>query len=412
MLDPENGLIRMRLRLSPVKQRQMVVDPSHPSGAASRPVVPPRLNGASTLAAILCSAAASIGIVFALTGFPFTSDYSRAQSFGIWPDVLHERAIAVESLSGDPHRPITDIMADYGYPAMVGGPSPRTPAAVLFQLPLLLISQSALMPAVTWSIVGLVIASLWLTANISEVSWRRLAWLVPLLLISYPVVTSISYGSMTVMVTVALVLLAWAFRDRPWSSVPLGLAAAIRLWPMLIIVGFWISGRRRAAYVALAVLVSANLLGLLLPGVTLEGSVAALVHGGAAWVQHPQNASAAVLFEVFGMPAIAATVAVSLIAVVLALRNPAQAIPICLVAALVASPLSWPTYMLTALPLLIIWWRTGGRIPVAVLAAPLLLWMYTPTGSKGYIDLAVLVALLAYASFTTGLWKDELCTAT
>jgi hypothetical protein len=371
-----------------------------------------QLGSRSTLIAILVTTVVAIAVVYLLTGFPNNTDYSRLHSFDIWPDVLHERAIALESLIGDPHRPVSEIMAEHGFPEMVGGPSPRTPAAVLFQAPLLLIPEAILMPVVTLSVVGLTLFALWLTSVITGVDWRRLVWVAPLLLISYPVVTSISYGSISVMVTVVLILTAWAFRDRTWSGVPLGLAAAIRLWPALIIVGFWIAGRRRAAYLALAVLVMANVAGLLLPGVTVEGSLASLIQGGGDWMHHTQNSSMALVFDWFGLPAMAATGAVSLLGLLMAVRNPDHAIPICLVTALLASPLSWPTYMLAALPVVIVWWRSGGRIPVAVLSAPLIVWMYTPNGSKGYIGLAILVSLLAFASFSKAQWKADVCTAT
>ncbi len=337
-----------------------------------------------------------------LTGFPLVSDYSKLQGFGIWPDVLHERATAWEALNGDPYRPMSEIMPEHGYPEITGGLSPRTPAAFLLQVPLLLIPATILMPVVSLLIAGLVVGILALTRRISGVRWDVLAWAGPLVFVSYPVVTGVSYGSVSVVVTVVLVLLAWAFHDKDWAGIPLGLAAAMRLWPGLVIVGFWLSGRRKAALIALAVFLGVNALGLLLPGVTMEGSLQALTQGGGDWLAHNQNASLALVLSRFDIPVVVATAIVSAIGLMLAVRNPSQAIGICLITALIASPLSWPTYMLAALPVLVSWWRAGGRLYVAILSTPLVLWIGTPTEWKGAIALVVLAVLLGYSALAQG----------
>jgi hypothetical protein len=164
-------------------------------------------------------------------------------------------------------------------------------------------------------------------------------------------------------------------------------------------VGFWIAGRRRAAYIATAVFVVVNAVGLLLPGVTLEGSLHALTQGGGAWIDHNQNASLALILSRFDVPVVVSTLVASVVGVTLAIRNPRQAIAICAITALIASPLTWPAYLLVALPILVSWWRAGGRLPVAILSAPLILWVGTPTGWKGPIGFAVLVVLLVYCGF-------------
>ena len=157
-------------------------------------------------------------------------------------------------------------MADHGFPGFDAGVAPRTPGAFLLQAPLLLISDSWLMPMVTGLILVLAYLVLWLTHMISEVEWRRMIWVGPLLFLSLPVVTAISYGSLSVILTVDLILISWAFRERSWAGIPLGIATASRLWPALVIIGFWLSGRRRAAYQASAVFILVTVAGLLLPG--------------------------------------------------------------------------------------------------------------------------------------------------
>lgn len=351
---------------------------------------------------LLATCLMGLGVVFFVTGFPLVADYSRVEGFGIAPDVLHERATAWEAVHGDPYRPITEIMAEHGHPEMAGGLSPRTPAALLMQLPLIGVPVAILMPVVTVAICVLVIAMLAMAGRISGAGWTSVVWVGPLLFVSHAVVTNISYGSLSVATTVALILMAWAFQDKNWAGIPLGLAAAMRLWPGLIIIGFWISGRRKAAYVALGVFLGVNAIGLLLPGVTLEGSLDALTQGGRDWINHNQNASLANVLTRFDVPLVVTTVLASTVGVILAIRNPSQAVPICIVSALIASPLSWPAYMLAALPILLSWWRAGGRLPVAVLSAPLVLWLGTPTDWKGRIGFVVLAFLLWFSAFGMG----------
>jgi hypothetical protein len=189
-------------------------------------------------------------VASALTGCHFTADYSKALDSGVFPDVLHERATAWEALFGDPCRPLGEIMADHGHSGFDAGAAPRTPGALLLQMPLLTLPEAFLMPIVTALILVLAFLVLPLTRIISGVEWRRLIWVGPLLFLSLPVVTAISYGSFTVTLTVDLILVSWAFRERSWAGIPLGIATASRLWPALVVIGFWLSGRRRGAYQA------------------------------------------------------------------------------------------------------------------------------------------------------------------
>lgn len=345
------------------------------------------------LVATLLIAAA---MVFVIIGFPVLTDYSKHSS-DVWPDVLHERATAWEALHGDPYRPISEIMPEHGYPEMSGGFSPRTPAALLGQVPLLLIPDGALMPAVTVTIAILVTLDLWLAGRIAGVEWAWLSMFGPLLFVSLPVVTSVIYGSVSVVAMTTLILGAWAYRDRDWAALPLGIAAAMRLWPGLVIVGFWVSGRRRVALIAVAVFVAANAAGLLLPAATVDGSFQALLQGGGAWLNHNQNASLAPVLSGFGVPAFITTLLVSALALALSHRRPFRAIAICVVAALLASPLSWPAYLLVTLPVMVGWARSGGLFKVLALSSPLVLWMFTPTRWKGHIAFFILVVLLGYS---------------
>ena len=350
-----------------------------------------------------------VGLAIAgfLTGLPFVTDFSRLLSFNIVPDVLHERAIAWEALWGDPYRPLDDIMPEHGYLAMGGGVSPRTPVALLVQLFHLMIPLEWLLPVVTLIIVGLVICVLGLTSRVSTMNWARFSWAGVLVFMSFPVVTSISYGSVGVMLTVVLILAAWASKDANVAGVSLGLAFGMRLWPGLIVVGFWLAGRRKAAYVALVTFAGLTVLALVLPGVTVSGTFEVLTQGIGDWRAHNQNASLAAAMSQLGAPTIAMTVLVSIAGTVLAVRQPGQAIPITILTALLASPLSWPAYMLAALPVLVSLWKSGKGLVVIALASPMLLWTATPTQWKGHIGLAVLLTTLVFIAST---WRTDSAT--
>ena len=339
-----------------------------------------------------------LAVAFLLTGFPFASDYTRGMEMGVLPDVLHEQATAEEALGGDPYRPVSDMMAERGYPEMQGGVSPRTPAALLLQLPLVVIPPQALMPIVTGLILVLVAVALWLTHRIADVEWRWIAWAGPVVYFSYPVVTAISYGSVSVILMTVLILSAWAFQEESWSGIPLGIAAAMRLWPGLVIVGFWIAGRRRAAYVAAAVFLVVNVVGLLLPGATLGGTTDVILAGAGDWINHNQNASLAALVDGWGLPIAVPTLIVSCATVWLAWRNRSEAIALTVLGGLVASPLSWPAYFLVTLPILAMWWKDGGRVPVALIGATFLLWPFTPTSAKGLLALIAVVVMFVHVS--------------
>jgi hypothetical protein len=79
---------------------------------------------------------------------------------------------------------------------------------------------------------------------------------------------------------------------------------------------------------------------------------------------------------------------------VLAVRNKKQAIPITILAALVASPLSWPIYSLVALPAAALWWREDRTRRMMLVAAPMILWMIVPSRWIGQVGSAIILLLL------------------
>ena len=115
-------------------------------------------------------------------------------------------------------------------------------------------------------------------------------------------------------------------------------------------------------------------------------------------MNHNQNASLALVLSRFGVPALIAVIVGSVVGLWLAIRNRPQAISITVVAALLASPLSWPTYTLAAMPSGALWWRRGRTLALAAVASPLVLWFLIPTRWMGHFIFASLIAMLVLTS--------------
>ncbi len=98
-----------------------------------------------------------------------------------------------------------------------------------------------------------------------------------------------------------------------------------------------------------------------------------------------------------------ATAAPTVAGVVLMYRNKSNAVQISVVAALLVSPLSWPTYSLVALPVVAQWWRRRGTLWLATLSSPVVLSMFTPSRWRGHFIFAALVLPLVHASKYRGI---------
>lgn len=350
---------------------------------------------------------AAMSVAYALTGFPVADDFAKVLEAGIGPDVIHEIATAREALDGDPHRSLAEILPEHGFVVHSdAGVSPRPPAAYLLQLPLLLIPPESVARGAITGILLVLVGIVLISRHMSGLDWRRTGWSAPLLVISLPVVTAISYGSLSVLTVVMLILVAWRSPDDRTSGIAVGVAAAWRLWPGLLIAGLWISGRRRAAYLAGSVFVLISAAGVMLPGVTLAGSVETLVAGAGDWINHNMNSSLALVLYPYGVPALAATTLVSIGGLLIAWRHEEQAYAVCVVTALLASPLSWPSYSLALLPVCYTWMARGRSILVGLSVAPAVLWFLIPAPWRGHGMFLVLVVALVATRHLSGAPKD------
>jgi Glycosyltransferase family 87 len=352
-------------------------------------------SGWNPTAGVILITICLILIAFRVSGLPTVTDYSHLFAHGVFPDSAHERATAWEAVWGDPYRPLAEIMPEHDYKDWVtGGPSPRPPSALLLQTPLLLISHDWLMPVATGLTVLLLVWIGWLSLGLSGLSRRQAIWAVPLLLLSLPVISSLLYSPIMALLTVALLIASWRYRDRRWAGVLLGLSTALRLWPGFVIAGFWLNGRRRLALSAAVTFAVLSLAGLMLPGITLAGTIASLTAAKSAWLNHNMNSSLVVALWPVGVPPRVSVVAVCCPGLWLAYRIRAHAVPITIVVALVASPLSWPAYALATLPILGLYARHESPWPVVGLMAGLATWSLWPTSWIGRIHFAALVVVL------------------
>lgn len=108
-------------------------------------------------------------------------------------------------------------------------------------------------------------------------------WVAPILL--FPASLAVWWGSMSAVVTL-LVAVAVARR----SGVAVAGAAALRIWPWYLGFALLIAGERKPALVSAAAFFGLNGVGLLLPGVALDGAVRAFSHS-AVYVEDLFNLS-------------------------------------------------------------------------------------------------------------------------
>jgi len=351
-----------------------------------------RVGLVSTRVQVLAGLVLLATMAWALTGFPLVLDASRLAQYGVSPDIFHERVMASEALIGDPYRPLQELMAQHEFPS-TGGVTARPPSTLLLQLPLLAVSERLLFPFAMVVVLGSLVMIGWQTGVLSNARPGWLLWLSPLVF-TLPVLSSLSYLPVFGLLAVFLILTAWGSQDATASGLALGVATSLRLWPALVVVGFFLAGRKKAAAIAGGTFVSLNLIGLLLPGVSLEGSLLSLVQGADDWLYHNQNASAALIPARLGIPAFLSIGVVVALSLALALRFRHDAIPITLIAALLASPLSWPAYVLAALPVGALFARRVSGLPVAILIAALLSWRLIPPSWIGRLHFLVLLTLL------------------
>jgi alpha-1,2-mannosyltransferase len=140
------------------------------------------------------------------------------------------------------------------------------PFAGLVLLPLAAVPEAA--ARVAWTALT-ILAAAGIALIVARALPRRLgpvtvAWpvLTALVLASKPLQSNLRFGQISIFLTLAVLADVIALDGRRWQGVLTGLAAAVKLTPMLFIPYLWLIGRRRAAALAAGAFAGASAVGL------------------------------------------------------------------------------------------------------------------------------------------------------
>jgi alpha-1,2-mannosyltransferase len=143
------------------------------------------------------------------------------------------------------------------------------PPFLLLVLPIALLPQDLAI----WAFTGLLAAASVVAILILPVSTRTRWWMALLAALSWPLLYTIKLGQVGPIILL-LFALGWRWLDRAWPlGVSMGLGAVIKLQPALLIGWAAVTGRRRAAAIAIGVFV-------------ILGVLATVVAGPASWVDN------------------------------------------------------------------------------------------------------------------------------
>lgn len=348
-------------------------------GSQSAGIRPPAVTSGRTGAVILAIGGfAAIAIVRAVLvlGFPGEYDPERFQTV---PDATADVLVTQEAWDGgNPYRPIDEIAADRGVPVddlPDGAVHFRFPAAFLVQAPLLAVPpEHAPSVAVVVNLLTLSLTAWWVWAWMGV---PHIAYALPLLAITPMFLELLAHGPAVGMLTLLLTWTWWALsRDRSGQAAAgIGLLGVSRGFPLLLVPGAWMVGRRRAAWWSAGGFVVVDLVGMALLGVGPGDLLVASSDATAVFGPDVHNASLAGMLMRFGVGTSAAVIA-GLVAVLLAWlllqRNAGSVgatVELAVPAMLLASPLSWPTYHVLYLPWAASVLERGARRQMGAVAA-------------------------------------------
>lgn len=167
------------------------------------------------------------------------------------------------------------------------------------------------------------------------------------------------------LVWAALIAFTWKHMDgHVWWGVPLGIAAAVRLWPALPIL--WLLTRRRqTGYGAALTAATLTLAGLLI--VPYQTAIASLL-AGQVWAEHhPFNFSLTWLLAGLGISVFVTLIVGSALTLWVARKDSRLSFGYVLTAAMFLSPITWPAYLAATAPM---WPMLGRKQKKAPVSAP------------------------------------------
>ena len=268
-------------------------------------------------------------------------------------DLIAEQMVGRALVDGiSPYLTLAELHDVYGGPVDWEWIDPRTPAALALVTPLAPIPTSALIKAMTVVNVTAIGAVVVLSARLAGRSIKVAALLFPLLMTSEPGGQMIQHGNLSPLIGLAVVWTWWSMRagDSWIGGLPLGIAAATRVFPTVLALVLLVGGRRKAGIAALMAAVLFNAAALLIPGVSIRGSAEALA-GAEQFLAHSNSFSIPGVAIRYGVPFSVGVVLSFALPVLLGLwilaRRPPWERGLLLGAPmmLLANPTSWPHYM-------------------------------------------------------------------
>ncbi len=157
----------------------------------------------------------------------------------------------------------------YDFMSHLQAPFTYPPFAGLLFLPLAGVPTLPLQ--IAWTVATLAAVSLLAVPVTRRLSAARRPWLTPavvlILMLSAPVVSNIRFGQVSLFLAVLIAVDVLVLRQHPAHGFLIGVAAAVKLTPLIFIPMLWLAGRRRGAVVATATFAACGLVAILfLPG--------------------------------------------------------------------------------------------------------------------------------------------------
>lgn len=287
-------------------------------------------------------------------------------------DLRADRLTALAAWNGlDPYVPVVELAERFGSDLRWTWIHPRTPAALVAQLPLAVFAESSLRLIAVVGGVTAVLATAGLAINAMGLGRRAALVLAGLAGLVTITVEAVTVGSQSALVGL-LVALAWV-RTRShddWvGGLGLGLAICLKVFPWLLIAMLALQAKWKAAAAAVGFAGLLNVAGLMFPGVTVGGALDALRSANVSASLDLNASVTRVLAESGDFASLSVVLAiVGLVATIFISRMPwsfDRQWFATLAVALGVSPLIWSHYAIVLIPALIWVGSRGGFAPLA-----------------------------------------------
>lgn len=320
--------------------------------------------------ALVAAVLLAVGLMAAFQGNGFPASETDLVSSDSLFDWVTTRA-AWDGRS--PYAPIGHLLTRYT--AFAEHPAawvvhPRGPGALLIQTPLLLVGPDRVLALQTVLIVLSVAGFILIACSIARLPW----WSpIPLAVVFFtePIAHAFTTGSQAPIIAFLLAA-TWKTLQRgdsAWSGLPAGVAASLKLFPLVLIPLLWARGYRRCALGMGATVAGFTLAGSLLPGVTLADGLKVVSDAGDVFRPHIRNLSVVALLPDWIPALIVPIVGATLLAWWTYQTKPGlnRLLMVGSSAMIVLSPIVWGHYLVVLLPGAIVLLPAGSLIIGALL---------------------------------------------